>query len=94
MSHGRVRRRTWTKRGPTGHQIRVTSWGFTVQANGKQQRRFNADWTKESAREALAKFLLQRDQQKTKPITFATAGTYKITCTIHPYMEVTVDVTA
>ncbi|HEV2237202.1 MAG TPA: plastocyanin/azurin family copper-binding protein [Ktedonobacterales bacterium] len=30
----------------------------------------------------------------TKPITFATAGTYKITCTIHPYMEVTVVVTA
>jgi len=74
MSHGKVRRRTWTKRGPTGHQIRVTSWGFTVQANGKQQRRFNADWTKEIAQEALAKFLLQRDQQKTKPITFADAA--------------------
>jgi plastocyanin len=30
----------------------------------------------------------------TKPITFATAGTFMITCTIHPYMEVTVVVTA
>jgi plastocyanin len=30
----------------------------------------------------------------TKVITFANAGTFKITCTIHPYMEVTVVVTA
>lgn len=30
----------------------------------------------------------------TKPVTFATVGTYMITCTIHPYMEVTVVVTA
>jgi len=30
----------------------------------------------------------------TKAVTFANAGTYTITCTIHPYMEVTVVVTA
>jgi plastocyanin len=29
----------------------------------------------------------------TKSITFPTAGTYMITCTIHPYMEVTIVVT-
>ena len=29
----------------------------------------------------------------TKAITFANAGTFMITCTIHPYMEVTVVVT-
>jgi len=69
-----VRRRTWTKRGPTGHQIRVTSWGFTVQANGRQRRRFNAAWTKETAQEALAKFLLQTDQPTTNLITFADAA--------------------
>src|SRR5262245_17658247 len=74
MSHGRVRRRTWTKRGPTGHQIRVTSWGFTVQVNGRQLRRFNAAWTQETAQEALAKFLLQTDQPKTNLITFADAA--------------------
>jgi plastocyanin len=28
-----------------------------------------------------------------KPITFATAGTYNITCTIHPSMEATITVT-
>ncbi len=74
MSHGRVRRRVWTKRGPTGHQIKVTSWGFTVQADGKQHKRFSAEWTKETAQEALAKFLLGKDQLKTKPITFADAA--------------------
>jgi len=74
MSHGRVRRRVWTKRGPTGHQIKVTSWGFTVQVGGKQHKQFSAQWTKEAAQEALAKFLLGKDQPKTKPITFADAA--------------------
>lgn len=74
MSHGRVRRRIWTKRGPTGHQIKVISWGFTVQINGKQQKRFNANWTKEAAQEALARFLLEKDQPKLKPVTLAAAA--------------------
>ncbi|HXJ81989.1 MAG TPA: site-specific integrase [Candidatus Methylomirabilis sp.] len=74
MSPGRVRRRTWTKRGPTGHQIKVTSWGFTVQVNGKQQKRFNADWTKEEAQAELAKFLLDKQQRRAKPITLADAA--------------------
>jgi len=74
MSHGRVRRRVWTRRGPTGHQIRVTSWGFTVQVGGRQHKQFSAEWTKEAAQEALAKFLLGKDQAKTKPITFADAA--------------------
>jgi plastocyanin len=30
----------------------------------------------------------------TKSVTFANAGTFMITCTLHPYMEVTVVVTA
>jgi integrase len=74
MSPGRVRRRTWTKRGPTGHQIKVTSWGFTVQVNGKQQKRFNAEWTKEEAQEELAKFILEKDRPKVRPITLADAA--------------------
>ncbi len=74
MSCGRVRRRIWTKRGPTGHQVRMVSWGFTVQVNRKQQKRFSAEWTKEAAQEALAKFLLDKDQPKAKPITFADAA--------------------
>jgi integrase len=74
MSSGRVRRRMWTRRGPTGHQVKVVSWGFTVQVNGKQQKRFSSEWTKEAAQEALAKFLLEKDQPKAKPITFADAA--------------------
>jgi len=74
MSPGRVRRRAWTKRGPSGHQIKVTSWGFTVQVNGKQQKRFNADWTKEDAQAELAKFLLDKNNRKAKPITLADAA--------------------
>ena len=74
MSQGRVRRRTWTKRGPTGHKIKVTSWGFTVQTNGKQQKRFNADWTKEDAQDALAKFLLDKNPRTTRPLTLGDAA--------------------
>jgi integrase len=69
-----ITEKVWTKRSPTGHKINMTSWGFTVQINGKQQKRFNADWTKEDARDALAKFLLDKNQLKTKPITLADAA--------------------
>jgi integrase len=54
--------------------VKVVSWGFTVQVNGKQQKRFSSEWTKDAAQEALAKFLLEKDQPKAKPITFADAA--------------------
>jgi plastocyanin len=37
---------------------------------------------------------LQINAGDTKAITFPTAGTYQITCTIHPYMQVTITVSA
>ena len=37
----RVIKRTWTSRGPTGHKVKRVSYGFTVQVDGKQERRFS-----------------------------------------------------
>ncbi len=46
-------KRTWTSRGPTGHKVRKISWGYTLQVNGKQERKFSGEWTREEAQQAL-----------------------------------------
>ena len=56
-----VQRRTWLSRGPTGHKVSKVAWGYTVQVNGKQERKFSAGWTKDTARDALAARILERD---------------------------------
>ena len=55
----KVKKRTWHSRGPTGHKVKRVAYGFTVQVNGKQERHTDAAWTKESAENALAAFLLE-----------------------------------
>jgi len=47
-------KRTWYSRGPTGHKVRRVAYGYTLQLNGKQERKVDAGWTKEQAQEALA----------------------------------------
>ncbi|SRR5713226_8100159 len=56
-----VQKRTWLSRGPMGHKVRKVAWGYTVQVNGKQERKFAAGWTKDAARDALAARILERD---------------------------------
>ncbi len=56
-----VVRRTWCSRGPTGHKVRKVAWGYTLQVNGQQERRYDAAWSRRDAEEALAKRLLERD---------------------------------
>ena len=56
-----VQKRTWLGRGPTGHKVRKVAWGYTLQVHGKQERCFRAEWTRETAQEALAARLLARD---------------------------------
>jgi integrase len=41
--------------------VRRTAWGFTLQVNGKQERKYDAAWTKDDAQEALAARLLERE---------------------------------
>jgi hypothetical protein len=41
--------------------VRKVSCGYTLQANGKQERKFSAEWTKEQALGELAARLLKRD---------------------------------
>src|SRR5215472_12830778 len=48
-----IQKRTWLSRGPTGHKVRKVAYGYTLQVNGKQERKFDAAWTREMAQEAL-----------------------------------------
>ncbi len=59
-----VIKRTWLSRGPTGHKVRKVAWGYTLQVNGKQERRVCAEWDKAIAQDALATRLLERDAPK------------------------------
>src|SRR6266481_1522194 len=68
-----VQKRTWLSRGPTGHKVRKVAYGYTLQVNGKQERRFSAEWTREMAQDEVAKRLLERDTPPVPaaPKTFA-----------------------
>jgi hypothetical protein len=56
-----VIRRTWFSKGPTGHKVRRVAYGYTLQVGGKQERKFDARWSKEDAQHALAARVLERD---------------------------------
>jgi integrase len=53
-----VIKRTWWSRGPTGRRVRRVAWGYTLQVNGQQERRYDAAWSRQDAEEALAKRML------------------------------------
>jgi integrase len=57
----RIIKRVWTSRGPTGHKIKRVAYGYTFQADGKQQRHVSAEWDRETAQAELGKALLKRD---------------------------------
>jgi len=48
-----VQKRTWLSRGPTGHKVRKVAWGYTLQVDGKQERKYSAEWSREDAQTAL-----------------------------------------
>jgi integrase len=50
-----VVQRTW-RSGP--RKVRKSAWGYTLQVDGKQERKYDASWTKEDAEKALAARLL------------------------------------
>jgi integrase len=63
-----VQKRTWLSRGPTGHKVRKVAYGYTLQVNGKQERRCYAEWrTRDDARQALARRLLELDAPQPPP---------------------------
>jgi integrase len=49
IQRGRVIQRVW-KRG----RVKRTAWGYTLQVDGKQERRYDAAWTREDAERELA----------------------------------------
>ena len=62
-----VVKRTWWSRGPTGRRVRRIAWGYTLQVNGQQERRYDAAWSRQDAEEALAKRRLERDAPPPPP---------------------------
>jgi integrase len=59
-----------------GQRTKRKAWGFTAQINGKQIRRYKAEWTQDDAEAELAKTLLQIEPEKPKDpsITLAEAA--------------------
>ena len=53
-----VVKRTWRS---GARRVKRTSWGYTLQVNGKQVRRFDAAWSEEDAQKALAARILEVD---------------------------------
>src|SRR5262249_46508582 len=49
-----------------GQRTKRKAWGFTAQINGKQVRRYKAEWTHDDAEAELAKALLQIEPEKPK----------------------------
>jgi len=57
-----------------GQRTKRKAWGFTAQINGKQVRRYKAEWTQGDAEVELAKALLQIEPEKPRAgITFGDA---------------------
>ena len=48
-----VQKRTWLSRSPTGHKVRKVVWGYTLQVDGKQERRFSTEWDPDATQDAL-----------------------------------------
>jgi integrase len=69
----RVNQRLWKI---PGQRTKRKAWGFTAQINGKQVRRYKAEWTQDDAEAELAKALLQIEPVKPKGpgITLAQAA--------------------
>src|SRR2546427_6762038 len=59
-----------------GQRPKRKAWGFTAQINGKQVRRYKAEWTQDDAEAELAKAVLQIEPEKPKGpgITLAQAA--------------------
>ena len=66
--------RTWTSRGPTGRRVRHVAYGYTLQVQGKQERKFSLVWSKEDAQQALAARLLAREAPVPPPAPLAAPG--------------------
>jgi integrase len=49
-----------------GQRTKRKAWGFTAQINGKQVRRYKAEWTQDEAEAVLAKALLKIEPEKPK----------------------------
>ena len=70
-----VTERVWTS-GP--REAKRSAWGDTLQVNGKQIRRFNAVWSKDDVRDALAAAILARDAPEVTAAAVVMLGQLRI----------------
>ena len=69
-------KRTWLSKGATGHKVKRVAYGYTLQVDGKRERRFDASWSKDDAEQALAARQLEQTGEAARaaaPMTFAAA---------------------
>jgi hypothetical protein len=67
----RVNQRLWKI---PGQRTKRKAWGFTAQINGKQVRRYKAEWTQDDAEAELAKAAADRAREAEGRRHHANAG--------------------
>jgi len=53
MSGGKIMKKEWRARGLSGRREKRASWGYTVQIDGRQVKKFDATWSQQDAMDAL-----------------------------------------
>ncbi len=81
-----VQRRTWLSRGPMGHKVRKVAWGYTLQVEGKQKRKFDAAWTREDAEKALAAVLLEPPKAAALPEERSSTSDHSFGAAVERYL--------
>jgi len=66
----RVNQRLWKL---PGQRIKRKAWGFTAQINGRQVRRYKAEWTQDDAEAELAKALLKMEPENPQRVSITLA---------------------
>jgi len=70
IAMARVNQRLWKL---PGQRTKRKAWGFTAQINGKQVRRYKAEWTQDDAEAELAKALLKMEPENPQRVSITLA---------------------
>jgi hypothetical protein len=81
----RIGRRVWKSRGVGGRRVKKVAWGFSLVVNGKQEKSYREDWSKEDAEKALAARVLGIEAAAKSP---APAGPAAFGTVAARYLEV------
>lgn len=71
---GKIIKRVWRSRGPTGHKVKHVAYGYSLWVNGHRKRRVDSAWIKDDAEKALAERILGLEQEEAKRARGMTFG--------------------